>query len=95
MRLNNAVGLLNPNAPAGTVAPDTYVFLVFDRDSAAANATERKALRLAIQSLRANGLLISAAAARQGMGLTKNVFYYSPTGALTGGERAKIASCLR
>jgi hypothetical protein len=95
VKLTNKVGLLNPSAPSGGGPENEYVFLVFAKDPAAALATERKALDLALQSFHSRGLLMTRSAAKQGVGLTKNVFYYSAAGPLTKDERTKVGSCLR
>ena len=95
VKLTNKIGLLDPNAPSGGGPENEYVFLVFAKDPAAALATERKALDLALQSFHSRGLLMTRAAAKQGVGLTKNVFYYSASGPLTKDERTKVGSCLR
>jgi hypothetical protein len=85
--------LLAPGGVKGLVARD-YVFLVFQKDPAAALATQEKAVTLAVKSLASQSVLITRAAVRRGVGLTKNVFFYSATGALTKSERTKVASCL-
>lgn len=86
--------LLSPNTPTGSAPNDDYVFLVFDKTPAEALTTQEKAVTLAIQSFEHQSVLLTRAAARAGVGLTKNVFYYSPNGALTPSERLKITSCL-
>ncbi|MBV8599354.1 MAG: hypothetical protein JO017_11075, partial [Actinobacteria bacterium] len=93
--VNKGIPLLNPVTANGSVLPDTWVYIVFGRDRAEAVRTESKAVRLAIQSLNARGLLATPATVRAGVQVTKNVFYYSPTGALTQAERSKIEACLR
>ncbi|MBV8079761.1 MAG: hypothetical protein JO186_05220 [Actinobacteria bacterium] len=95
IRVNKGIPLLNPVTANGSVLPDTWVYIVFGRDRAEAVRTESKAVRLAIQSLNARGLLATPATVRAGVQVTKNVFYYSPTGALTQAERSKIEACLR
>jgi hypothetical protein len=85
--------LLAPGGVKGLVARD-YVFLVFQKDPAAALKTQEKAVTLAVKSLASQSVLITPAAVRRGVGLTKNVFFYSATGALTKSERTKVASCL-
>jgi hypothetical protein len=96
-RLTNAgPSLLAPaNLRGGPPPNQQYVFLIFGRDAAAALATKKKALALALRSLRADGLLMTRAAVEDSVGLAENVFYYSTTGALTKSERAKVTSCLR
>jgi hypothetical protein len=95
-RLTNAgPSLLAPGNLRGGPPPDQYVFLIFGKDPAAALATENKALALTLRSLKADGLLMTRAAVENAVGVAKNVFYYSPTGALTKSERAKVTSCLR
>ena len=86
---------LDPNAPRGGISPDEYVFLVFERDPAAALATEARAVSLAVRSVEAGGRSITRRAVLDGVALTKNVFYYSDTGALTQSERKQVAVCLR
>ena len=86
--------LLNPSTITGSAPNDDYVFLVFDKTPAEALTTQEKAVTLAIQSFEHQSVLLTRAAARAGVGLTKNVFYYSPNGALTTSERTKITSCL-
>ncbi len=95
VKLTNKVGLLDPAAAHGGGPENEYVFLVFAKDPAAALVTERKALDLALQSFHSRGLLMTRSAAKQGVGLTKNVFYYSASGPLTKDERTKVSSCLR
>jgi hypothetical protein len=86
--------LLNPTTPTGSAPNDDYVFLVFDKTPVQAHATQEKAVTLAVQSFEHQSVLLTRAAARAGVGLTKNVFYYSPNGALTPSERTKITTCL-
>ncbi len=85
---------LDPNAPRGGVAPDEYVFLVFGKDPAAALTTEARAVSLAVHSVEAGGRSITRRAVQDGVAVTKNVFYYSDTGALTQSERKQVAACL-
>lgn len=92
VRLVKGPELLQPSVLGRTTLG--YVFLVFGKDEEEARATENKAVDLTVSSLHANGRLISRAQARQAVGLTKNVFFYSATGALTAKERAKVAGCL-
>ena len=86
--------LLNPGAPRGGSASD-YVFLVFAQDAAAARAIERKAVNLALETLKIRGLETTRAAVQKDVGLVRNVFYYSTTGGVTKKQRAKLAPCLR
>jgi hypothetical protein len=95
VRLRNDEPLLTPNAPEGGVLPDTYVSLVFDKDAAGAVATENKAVTLTIRTLNVNGESVTRTYVESGVGLARNVFYYSPTGPLTRDERTKVAACLR
>jgi hypothetical protein len=95
VRLTNTVHLLNPNSQTGGGPEQEYVFLVFQKDPAAALVTENKAVTLAVQSTEHYAVMMTRAAAKAGVGLTKNVFYYSTSGALTQGERTKVMSCLR
>jgi hypothetical protein len=87
--------LLNPQQPKGGIAPDDFVFLVFAKDNVAALATEKKALRLAIQSLRVRGFQTSPAAVKKDVGLADNVFYYSATGGVSASDRGKLTACLK
>jgi len=93
VHFNVGPGLLAPNQPH-TTAPG-YAFLVFGKDPAEALAVENRALTLAVQSFEHQPILVTRATIKKGVGLTKNVFYYSTTGALTRSEREKIVSCLR
>jgi len=87
--------LLDPAANLSGRSPQNQdVFLIFAKDEAGALVDENKAVRLAIRSLRAQGSVMTRTAVVAGVGLTKNVFYYSATGALTKGERTKVESCL-
>ena len=95
VKINSAPQLLNPNQPTGTVQPNTFVFVVFAKNAGGALAVENTAIDLAMKSLSNSGLLITRAGARAGMQVTRNVFYYSDTGALTQAERSKISACLR
>jgi hypothetical protein len=85
--------VIAPGGVKGLVARD-YVFLVFQKTPQAALATQEKAVTLAVKSLASQSVLITRAAVRRGVGLTKNVFFYSATGALTKSERTRVASCL-
>jgi hypothetical protein len=85
--------VIAPGGVKGLVARD-YVFLVFQKDPAAALQTQEKAVTLAVKSLASQSVLITRAAVRRGVGVTKNVFFYSATGALTKSERTRVASCL-
>ncbi len=87
-------GLLDPAQPKGGVPPHTYVFLIFAKDPAAALATERRAVRIAVQALRTRGLTVTPAALRNDVGVAKNVFFYSTTGGVTPSDRTKFAPCL-
>ena len=87
--------LLQPQMPRAGIPPHTYVYLLFEKDPAAALVTEDNAVTLTLRSLKADGFSMSRKAAADGVGLTENVFYYSPTGALTRSERAKVTACMR
>ena len=87
-------GLLDPAQAKGGIPPNTYVFLVFAKDPAAALATERRAVRISVQALKTRGLTITPAAVRSDVGIAKNVFFYSTTGGVTPSERAKFSPCL-
>jgi hypothetical protein len=95
VRLRDVKPLLTPSAPQGAVIPNEYVFLVFDKDAASAVATENKAVTLTIRTLNVSGEAVTRAYVEAGVGLAKNVFFYSPTGPLTKGERTKVVACLR
>jgi hypothetical protein len=95
VRVRNVDPLLAPNAPQGTVIPNEYVFLVFDKDAVSAVATEKKAITLTIGTLNVNGEAVTRAYVKAGLGLVRNVFFYSPTGPLTKEERTKVVACLR
>jgi hypothetical protein len=79
---------------ADTIANE-YVFLVFAKDAAGARALERKAVRIAVQSLKIRGLSLSPATVKGGVGVRRNVFYYSTTRGVTARDRAKFVPCLR
>lgn len=87
--------LLSPTAARGAVPPGEYVYLVFADDAASARATEAKAVALTIRTLNAQGEQVTPAFVRAGVALERNVFYYSPTGPLTSGQRHKVSLCLR
>ena len=88
--------LLDPAANLQGRGPQNQdVFLVFQKDAPGALATEDKAVKLALRSLRSQGTSMTREAVIAGVGLTKNVFYYSATGALTKPERTKVESCLK
>ncbi len=95
VKLAKRAALLNPNAPRGGNQAGAYVFLVFGKDPAEALGTEKKAVALAVKSITASFGSITPAAVRAGVGVTKNVFYYSTTGPLTKSQRLKVTSCLR
>ena len=92
---NHGPALLAPNASRTAPPSDEYVFLVFDHGAAAARSTEERALTLAMQSVQADGLLMTRDQVKHGVGLSKNVFFYSASGTLTKDERVKVMSCLR
>jgi hypothetical protein len=95
VKLAKQAALLNPNAPRGGNQTGAYVFLVFGKDPTEALGTEKKAVALAVKSIAASFGSITPAAVRAGVGVTKNVFYYSTTGPLTKSQRLKVTSCLR
>ena len=95
VKLSNQVHLLSPSSPTGGGPDQEYVFLIFQKDPATALVTENKAVTLAVQSTEHYAVMMTRAAAKAGVGLTKNVFYYSTSGALTQGERTKVEACLR
>ena len=86
---------LSPTAQRGGVIPGAYVYLVFDQGAAGARATEAKAVALTVRTLSAQGLGVTSAFVRSGVGVRANVFYYSPTGPLTKRQRAAVLACLR
>jgi hypothetical protein len=86
--------LLDPAQAKGGIPPNTYVFLVFTNDPTAALATEKRAVRISVQGLKVRGITVTPAAVRDDVGVAKNVFFYSTTGAVTPGERAKFTPCL-
>jgi hypothetical protein len=94
VHVTKAEPLLDPGQRSGN-AETGYVFVVFDKDPAAALETQEKALDLAEKSFQHEQVLMTRAALKKGVALNRNVFYYSATGALTGAERTKVASCLR
>jgi hypothetical protein len=95
VQLSKQDHLLTPNTPTGGAPNDDYVFLVFDTTPVGALATQSKAITLAVKSFEHQSVLLTRAGAKAGVGLTKNVFYYSANGALTSSERTKITTCLR
>jgi len=94
VRLRKVEPLLTPAAPGGTLVPNVFVFLVFAKDAASARATENKAIRLALQTFSSEGEAVTRAYVQAGIGLVRNVFYYSPSGAVTHQERAGLSVCL-
>jgi hypothetical protein len=92
VRLVKGPALLQPRSLGRTSLG--YVFLVFGKNAKEAQTTENKAVALTVTSLHANGRLITAAQVRRTVGLKKNVFFYSATGALTAQQRARVARCL-
>ncbi len=95
VQLRSVQSPLSPTALRGSVAPNEFVFLVFDKDSGSALATEDRAITLTVRTLEAQGEQLTRAYVRAGVGLSKNVFYYSPSGPLSKTERSKVESCLR
>jgi hypothetical protein len=95
VRLSSSDELLDPSKRSGRSTGGEYVFLVFAADPAAAAATRRKAVDLAEESLQASGLFMTRQTVSQGLGLTKNVLFYSTEGALTEDQRTAVTSCLR
>src|SRR5262249_30675172 len=95
VRVSAAVPPLEPNAPRGTVIPNQYVFLVFEGSSAQALTTENKAITLTLRTLLDQGISATRAYVKRGVGLARNVFFYSPSGALPPPQRAKVERCLR
>jgi hypothetical protein len=86
--------LLDPARAKGGIPPNTYVFLIFAKDPAAALATERRAVQISVQALKVRGLTVSPASIRHDVGVAKNVFFYSTTGGVTRSDRAKFTPCL-
>jgi hypothetical protein len=95
VQLSKIDHLLNPTAATGGAPNDDFVFLVFDKDTTGALATENKAVTLAVQSFEHQSVLLTRTAAKAGVALAKNVFFYSANGALTPSERTKVTTCLR
>jgi len=95
VQVSTAVPPLEPNAPRGTVVPDQYVFLVFEGSPAEALTTENKAITLTRRTLFDQGISATRGYVKRGVGLARNVFFYSPSGALTPSQRAKVERCLR
>ena len=79
---------------AKTIA-NQYVFLVFAKDAAGARAFERKAVRIAVQSLKIRGLSLRTATVESDVGVRRNVFYYSTSRGVRASDRAKFVPCLR
>jgi hypothetical protein len=94
VRLATSEPALAPTALRGTVIPNQFVFLVFGKDETSALATENRAITLTIRALNDEGEQLTRAYVRSGVGLSKNVFFYSPSGPLTKTERTKVSSCL-
>jgi hypothetical protein len=86
--------LLNPQQAKGGTPPNAYIFLIFAKDPGAALSTEDKAVQISVQALKVRGLTITPAAVRKDVGIDQNVFFYSTTGGVTAGERAKFVPCL-
>lgn len=95
VQLDKSEELLDPRRRTGRTTGQQYVFLVFAADRDAALATQKKAIDLAEKSLEAAGLFLTRDDVKQGLGLSKNVLYYSTEGALTQNQRTMIDSCLR
>jgi hypothetical protein len=95
VQLRNVEPVLAPTAPRGGVIPNVYVFLVFDRDATSALATENKAIELTVRTIEGRGEAVTRSFVQAGVGLTRNVFYYSTSGPLTKDERTKVEACLR
>jgi hypothetical protein len=94
VQLSQRQQLLAPGATPGREARG-YVFLVFQKDPAAAQKTQDKAVTLAVQALRGQYIQATRASVERGVGLSKNVFFYSSTGSLTSHERKQVEACLR
>ena len=95
VQVSTAVPPLSPSAQRGTVVPNQFVFLVFGASPAEALEVENKAITLTVRTLLDQGISATPAYVRRGVGLAKNVFFYSPSGALTPSQRAKVDRCLR
>jgi hypothetical protein len=85
----------NPEELRANTIANQYVFLVFAKDAAGARAFERKAVRIAVQSLKIRGLSLNTATVKRDVGVRRNVFYYSTTRGVTASDRAKFVPCLR
>jgi hypothetical protein len=95
VQLTSADEPLDPSKRSARSSGGEYVFIVFASDPAGAVATRKKAVDLAEESLKAAGLFMARRSVSQGIGLTKNVLFYSTEGALTQDQRTAITSCLR
>jgi hypothetical protein len=95
VQVSTVVPALAPNAPRGTVVPNQYVFLVFGASPAEAQKLEDTAITKTVHTLFDQGISATRDYVRRGVGLSKNVFFYSPSGALTPSQRAKVDRCLR
>jgi hypothetical protein len=96
VRLDNpGTQLPGVKSPRFNIGSGDYVFLVFDKDPAAALETERRAVTLAVRFAKARGRPVTRRAVQDAVALDRNVFYYSSTGPLSASERASVGSCLR
>jgi hypothetical protein len=96
VRLDNpGTQLPDAKSPRVNIGSGDYVFLVFGKDPAAALETEKRAVTLAVRSVKARGHSVTRRSVEDGVALDRNVFYYSTTGPLSASERAKVGSCLR
>jgi hypothetical protein len=95
VQVSTEVPALAPNAPRGTVVPNQYVFLVFGASPAEAQKLENRAITLTVRTLFDQGISATRDYVRRGVGLARNVFFYSPSGALTPSQRAKVGRCVR
>jgi hypothetical protein len=95
VQVSTVVPALAPSALRGTVVPNQYVFLVFGATPAEAQKIENLAITKTVRTLYDQGISATRDYVKRGIGLTKNVFFYSPSGALTPSQRAKVDRCLR
>ena len=71
-----------------------YVFMVFGKNHSEAQATENKAVNLAMASFKKKNLLMTRANVLAGIEVDRNVFYYSNTGAIPLNIQQAVNTCL-
>lgn len=72
-----------------------YLFIVFDGSHTAAVATENAAADLAMKSFAKKRLVMSRADVLAGVRVSRNVFYYSNSGAIPQNVSVAVQKCLR